>query len=201
VFNSAKAKSKAATAKKRHQKESKLQQMECDDAINQMQLTLKDNDKKALRVRKWQTAKSRASIKHHKKDCNKSRRWIQRNLQDLSVSAAKINDLEMKVASFDKTQAELMESHENAMAELLSQKSKVEQLVSTHAINLELEKSKLHQRLIREHQLQNELYKEVLVNRWLKRDACKSACLLKQLSTQQLEQMNEWRSKVSCDSL
>ncbi len=92
--------------------------MERDDAINQMQLTLKDNDKKALRVRKRQTAKSRAAIKRHKEDNNKSRRWIQRKFQDLLVSAANINDLEMKVASFDKSQAELKESHEYAMAEL-----------------------------------------------------------------------------------
>ena len=32
--------------------------MECDDAINQMQLTMKDNEKKALGVQKRQAAKS-----------------------------------------------------------------------------------------------------------------------------------------------
>jgi hypothetical protein len=68
----------------------------------------------------------------------------------------------MKVASFDKTQTELKESHENAMAELmLSQQSKVDQPVSTHVFDLEVEKSKLYQCLINERQLQNELYKEV----------------------------------------
>jgi hypothetical protein len=186
VFNSAKAKSKAATAHKRHQKKLKLQQMEFDDAINQMHSTLKDNNKKALRVckRKQQNQELPSSI---------SRRIIISS-EDGSklVSAAKINDLEMKVAFFEKTQAELKKSHENAMAELmLSQQSKVEQLVSTHAINLEVEKSKLHQCLISEHQFQNELCKEVLEKDWFKRDACKSVCLLKQLSTQQLERMKE----------
>jgi hypothetical protein len=44
VSNSAKAKLKAATAQKHYQKELKLKQMECNDAIYQMQLTLKDND-------------------------------------------------------------------------------------------------------------------------------------------------------------
>jgi hypothetical protein len=46
--NSAQAKSKAAFAKKCHQKELNRQQMEYDDAINQMQLTMKDNEEKAL---------------------------------------------------------------------------------------------------------------------------------------------------------
>ena len=55
--NSAQAKSKAASAKKRHQKEFNRQQMECDNAINQMQLSMKDNEKKALGVQKRQAAK------------------------------------------------------------------------------------------------------------------------------------------------
>ncbi len=56
--NSAQAKWKAASAKKCHRKELNRQQMECDDAINQMQLTMKDNEKKALGVQKRQAAKS-----------------------------------------------------------------------------------------------------------------------------------------------
>ena len=110
---------------------------ECDDAINQIQLTMKnnekkalgatnqiqltmkDNEKKALGVRKRQTAKSRAAAKRHKKESNKSKRLIQCNLHDLSVSAAKIDYLEMKVASQLRTQTELTESHQNAMAEVI----------------------------------------------------------------------------------
>jgi hypothetical protein len=45
--------------------------VESDDAINQMQLTMKDNEKKALGVRKRQAAKSRAATNHHKKESNK----------------------------------------------------------------------------------------------------------------------------------
>jgi hypothetical protein len=45
--------------------------VESDYAINQMQLTMKDNEKKALGVRKRQAAKSRAATNHHKKESNK----------------------------------------------------------------------------------------------------------------------------------
>ena len=53
-------------------------------------------------------------------DNNKSKRLIHRNLHDLSVSAAKNNDLEMKVASHLRTQAALKKSYESAMAECFS---------------------------------------------------------------------------------
>ena len=109
----------AASAKKHHQKELNLQKMKCDDAINKMQLNMKDNEKKALNVRKRQAVKSIAANKRHKKESNKSKRLSQRNLHDLSVSAAKINDFEMKVASHLRTQAALKKSHKNAMAELM----------------------------------------------------------------------------------
>ena len=69
--------------------------MECDDVINQMQLTMKVNKKKALGVRKRQAAKSRAAAKRHKKEINKYKRLIQCNLHDLFVSAAIIDDLGM----------------------------------------------------------------------------------------------------------
>jgi len=132
-------------------------------AINQIQLTMKDNEKKALGVWKRQTAKSRAATKRHKKESNKSKRLIQRNLHDLSVSAAKIDYLEMKVVSQLRTQTELKESHQNAMAELFfSHQSKVDDLLSTHAFNLDVEKNNLHQRIISERKLQNALYNEVL---------------------------------------
>ena len=89
--------------------------MECDDAIKQMQLTMKGNKKNAMGVRKRQAAKSRAHAKRHKKECNKYKKLIQRNIHDLSVSAAIIDDLEMNVASHLRTQAELKESHKRAM--------------------------------------------------------------------------------------
>jgi hypothetical protein len=85
----ASANRQAASAQKHHQKELNQQKMACDDAINQMQLTMKDNEKKASSVRKRQAAKSIAANKRHKKESNKSKRLIQRNLHDLSVSAAK----------------------------------------------------------------------------------------------------------------
>ena len=81
-------------------------------------------------------------------DNNKSKRLIHPNLHDLSVSAAKNNDLEMKVASHLRTQAELKKSHESTMAELmLSHRSKVDELTSTHAFNLDVEKKNLRQRI------------------------------------------------------
>ena len=83
------------------------------------QLTMTDNENKASSVRKRQAAKSIAANKRHKKESNKSKRLSQRNLHDLSVSAAKINDFEMKVASHLRTQAALKKSHKNAMAELM----------------------------------------------------------------------------------
>ena len=70
-LNSAQAKSKMAIAQKRHDKELNLQQVECDDAINQMQLSMRENEKKAMGVRKSQAAKSRAVTKHHKKEGNR----------------------------------------------------------------------------------------------------------------------------------
>ena len=186
----------AASAQKRHQKELNQQKMACDDAIDQMQLTMKDNEKKALSVRKRQAAKSIAANKRHKKESNKSKRLIQRNLHDLSVTAAKNNDLEMKVASHLKTQA----SHDNAMAELmLSHRSKVDELASTHAFNLDVEKNNLRQRISSERKLQNALYNEILDSRQIKRDACKSLLSMKMLAAQRLHRMKEWRSRVSCD--
>ena len=132
-------------------------------AINQIQLTMKDNEKKALGVWKRQTAKSRAATKRHKKESNKSKSLIQRNLHDLSVSAAKIDYLETKVASQLRTQTKLKESHQNAMAELFfSHQSKVDDLLSTHAFNLNVEKNNLHQCIISERKLQNAFYNEVL---------------------------------------
>ena len=213
--NSAQAKSKAASARKRHQnelnrqaasaqkrheKELNLQQVECDDAINQMQLTMKDNEKKALGVRKRQAAKSRAATKRHKKESNKYKRLIQRNLNDLSVSAAIIDDLGMKVTSHLRTQDELKESHKRAMAELMSShRSKVDDLVSTHAFNLNVEKNNLRQRISSEQKLQNVLYNEVLDSRQIKRHACKSVRSTKKLAAQRLQRMKEWRSRVSWD--
>ena len=189
-----------ASARKHHQKELNQQKMECDDAINQMQLTMKDNEKKALTVRKRQAVKSIAANKRHKKDSNKSKQLIQRNLHDLSVSNAKINDLEMKVASHLIAQAALQKSHENAMAELmLSQRSKVDELASTHAFNLNVEKINLRQRIISERKLQNALYNEVLDSRQIKRDACKLLLPMKMLAAQRLHRMKEWRLRVSCD--
>ena len=89
-------------------------------------------------------------------DNNKSKRLIHRNLHDLSVSAAKNNDLEMKVASHLRTQAALKKSHESAMAELmLSHWSKVDELTSNHAFNLDAEKNNLRQRICSERKLQN----------------------------------------------
>ncbi len=174
--------------------------MECDDAINQMQLTMKDNKKKALSVQKRQAAKSIATTKQHKKESNKSKRLIQCNLHDLSVSVAKNNDLEMKVASHLRTQAALKKSHESAMAELmLSHRSKVDELASTHAFNLDVEKNNLRQRISSEWKLQNALYNKVLDSRQIKRDACKSVRSTKKVAAQQLHCMKEWRSRVSCD--
>jgi hypothetical protein len=190
----------AASAKKHHQKELNQQKMKCDDAINKMQLTMKDNEKKALNVRKRQAVKSIAANKRHKKDSNKSKQLIQRNLHDLSVSNAKINDLEMKVASHLIAQAALQKSHKNAMAELiLSQMSKVDKLASTHAFNLNVEKINLRQRIISERKLQNALYNEVLDSRQIKRDACKLLLPMKMLAAQRLHRMKEWRSRVSSD--
>ena len=190
----------AASAQKRHEKELNLQQVECDDAINQMQLTMKDNEKKALGVRKRQAAKSRAATKRHKKESNKYKRLIQRNLNDLSVSAAIIDDLGMKVTSHLRTQDELKESHKRAMAELMSShRSKVDDLVSTHAFNLNVEKNNLRQRISSERKLQNVLYNEVLDSRQIKRHACKSVRLTKKLAAQRLQRMKEWRSRVSWD--
>jgi hypothetical protein len=75
-------------------------------------------------------------------------------LHDLSVSAAKNNDLEMKVASHLRTQAALKKSHESTMAELmLSHRSKVDELTSTHAFNLDVEKKNLCQRISSERKL------------------------------------------------
>jgi hypothetical protein len=91
----------------------------------------------------------------------------------------KNNDLEMKVASHLITKA----SHENAMAELmLSHRSKVDKLASTHAFNLDVEKNNLHQRISSEHKLQNALYDEVLDSRQIKRDVCKSVLPMKKLA-------------------
>ena len=130
ALNSAQAKSKRAIIQKRHQKELNLQQVECDDAINQMQLTMRENKKKALGVRKRQAAKSRAATKHHKKEGNKYMRLIQCNLHDLSVFVAIIDDLGMKVTSHLRTQDELKKSHKGAIAELMSSHwSKVDDLV------------------------------------------------------------------------
>ena len=138
--------------------------------------------------------------KRHKKESNKSKILIQRNLHDLSVSAAKNNDLEMKVASHLRTQAALKKSHKNAMAELmLSRRSKVDKLASTHAFNLDVEKNNLHQHISSEHKLQNALYDEVLDSREIKQDVCKSVLPMKKLAAQQLHRMKEWRSRVSCD--
>ena len=157
---------------------------------------MKDNEKKASSVRKRQAAKSIAANKRHKKESNKSKRLIQRNLHDLSVSAAKNNDLEMKVASHLITQA----SHENAMAELmLSHRSKADKLASTHAFNLDLEKNNLRQRIFSERKLQNALYKELLDSRKIKRDVSKSVLSMKKVAAQRLHRMKEWRSRVSCD--
>ena len=72
------------------------------------------------------------------------------------MSGAKNNDLEMKVASHLRTQAALKKSHESAMAELiLSHRSKVDDLTSTHAFNLNAEKNNLRQRICSERKLQN----------------------------------------------
>jgi rubrerythrin len=81
----------------------------------------------------------------------------------------------MKVASHLRTQAALKKSHESAMAELmLSHRSKVDKLTSTHAFNLNVEKNNLRQRISSERKLQNALYNVVLDSRQIKQDACKS---------------------------
>ena len=91
-------------------------------------------------------------------DNNKSKRLIHCNLHYLSVTAAKNNDLEMKVASHLRTQAALKKSHESSMAELMiSHRSKVDELTSTHAFNLDAEKNNLRQRICSERKLQNAL--------------------------------------------
>ena len=135
-------------------------------------------------------------------DNNKSKRLIHCNLHDLSVSAAKNNDLEMKVVSHLRTQAALKKSHESAMAMaelMLSHRSKVDKLTSTHAFNLDVEKNNLHQRTSSERKLQNALYNVVSDSRQIKQDACKSVRSTKKVAAQQLHRMKEWRSRVSCD--
>jgi hypothetical protein len=121
-------------------------------------------------------------------DNNKSKRLIHRNLHDyLSVSAAKNNDLEMKVASHLRTQAALKKSHESAMAMaelMLSHWSKVDKLTSTHAFNLDVEKNSLHQRTSSERKLQNAFYNVVSDSRQIKQDACKSVRSTKKVAAQ-----------------
>ena len=106
----------------------------------------------------------------------------------------------MKVASHLRTQAALKKSHESAMAELmLSHRSKVDKLTSTHAFNLNVEKNNLRQRISSERKLQNALYNVVLDSRQIKQDACKSVRSTKKVAAQRLHRMKEWRSRVSCD--
>ena len=153
-----------------------LQQVECDDAINQMQLSMRENEKKALGAGKRQAAKSRAVTKRHKKEGNKYNRLIKGNLRDLSVFVAIIDDLGMKVTSHLRTQDELKESHKRAMAELMSSHwSKVDDLVSTHAFNLDVEKNTLRQRISSEWDLQTVLYNEVLDSQQIKSSVDKEA--------------------------
>ena len=118
------------------------------------------------------------------------------------MSAAKNNDLEMKVVSHLRTQAALKKSHESAMAMaelMLSHRSKVDKLTSTHAFNLDVEKNNLHQRTSSERKLQNALYNVVSDSRQIKQDACKSVRSTKKVAAQRLHRMKEWRSRVSCD--
>ena len=177
-----------------------LQQVECDDAINQMQLSMRENEKKALGAGKRQAAKSRAVTKRHKKEGNKYNRLIKGNLRDLSVFVAIIDDLGMKVTSHLRTQDELKESHKRAMAELMSSHwSKVDDLVSTHAFNLDVEKNTSRQRISSEWELQNVLYNEVLDSQPIKRHACKSVRSTKKLAAQRLQRMKDWRSRVILD--
>jgi hypothetical protein len=89
-------------------------------------------------------------------DNNKFILLIHPNLHDLSVSAAKNNDLEMKVASHLRTQAALKKSHKSAMAMvelMLSHRSKVDELTLTHAFNLDVEKNNLRQCISSERKL------------------------------------------------
>ena len=135
-------------------------------------------------------------------DNNKSKRLIHPNLHGFSVSAAKNNDLEMKVSSHLRTQAALKKSHETAMAELmLSHRSKVDELTSAHACNLDVEKNNLHQCISSERKLQNALYNVVLDSRQIKRDTCKLVRSTKKAAAQQLHRMKEWRSRVSCEDV
>jgi hypothetical protein len=86
------------------------------------------------------------------------------------------------------------------MAELmLSHRSNVDDLESTHAFNLNVEKNNLRQRISSEWKMQNALYNEVLDSRQIKRDACKLHLPMKMLAAQRLHRMKEWRLRVSCD--
>ena len=79
--------------------------------------------------------------------------------------------------------------------------SQVDELASSPAFNLDVEKNNLPQCISSEWKLQNALYNVVLDSRQIKRDACKLVRSTKKAAAQRLHRMKEWRSRVSCEDV